>query len=85
MTYTIQSAQWGNEDNTSAVIFTKENGAVAVSLKDTPAEWANLLEFQKTNPTSPMPVFTTPASTKQQRLEKQLGMTISELKVLLNG
>lgn len=82
MTYTIRSAQWGNEENTSAVIFTKENGAVAISQNDTPDEWANFAEFRKTNAVASMPTFAPPAS-KQQALEKRLGMTVAELKALL--
>jgi hypothetical protein len=41
MSYTIISAWWGNEDNTSAVIITEEAAAVAISEVDTPDEWAS--------------------------------------------
>ncbi len=41
--YTIVSAQWGNEEKTSAVMQTKESGAVAVSERDRPVLWAKLM------------------------------------------
>lgn len=49
MTYTILSAQWGNEDKSSAVITTKEAAAVAVSPVDTPEEWYAFLEWSSKN------------------------------------
>jgi hypothetical protein len=49
MTFTIISANYANEENTAAVITTKENGAVAISDIDTPEEWENLLSWGKEN------------------------------------
>lgn len=45
MTYTIISAQYANENNTAAVIRTEEAGAVLLSEKDTPDEWAAMLAW----------------------------------------
>lgn len=40
MSYTILSARYANAENTCAVAQTVEAGSVAISLVDTPAEWA---------------------------------------------
>jgi len=45
MSYTILSAQWGNDEATSVVAVTEEVGAVALSQADTPEEWQNFLEW----------------------------------------
>jgi hypothetical protein len=50
MTYTIQAAQWGNRERTSAVIRSAEVGHVAISAADTPAEWAAFQTWAQTNP-----------------------------------
>jgi len=84
--YTINFAKWANENNTAVVIFTMEAGAVAISEKDTPEEWDNFLNWSKTNTVQLFPVTPpTPPLTKKEIAEKRLGMTIQELKVLLNG
>ena len=46
MPYTIISARWGNNERTSAVIITKEAAAVAISVADTPEEWARFQEWR---------------------------------------
>lgn len=43
MTYTILSARYANEDNTAAIIITKEAAAVLASQKDTPDLWETML------------------------------------------
>lgn len=55
MSYTIQSAQWGNVEQTSAVIITQEVGAVAISIIDTPSEWAAFISWAGTNSVSSVP------------------------------
>ena len=83
MTYTIRSATWGNTDKNSAVILSDECSYVAISEADTPEEWKNFTEWQKTNPVSDLPVGK--PMTKKDILEKKMGMTITELKALING
>jgi hypothetical protein len=87
MAYTILSATWGNEQQTSAVVVTQEVAAVAISQVDTPAEWANFQNWLKTNPVAPLPVMPTKAtlSTDQKfnNFLTQLGMTSTELKAEL--
>ena len=80
MTYTIQSAQWGDEARDSAVIMTAEVAAVAISARDTPEEWAAFQEWQTSNTVaelSPRP----PPLTKDQKFDQfftGLGMTPAE-------
>lgn len=50
MTYTIQAAQYANEDNTAAVIVTEEAGAVLLSAVDTPDLWAEMLAWGAPDP-----------------------------------
>lgn len=45
MTYTIKTASWGNEDNTSAILNTEEVGHVCISERDTPQEWVAMLAW----------------------------------------
>ena len=44
MIYTILSARYANEDGTAIVITTFEAGDVAISEKDTPEIWADVIE-----------------------------------------
>jgi len=87
MTYTIRSAQWGNEAHTSAVIDTVEVNNVAISLADTPQEWAAFLIFASTHIVAEVPVIPLPpVLTKAERLDRMLasrGLTLADLKTLL--
>lgn len=53
MTYRIKAARYANVEHTSAVIRTKEAGDVAISEKDTPEEWAAMLERGDVKPYQP--------------------------------
>lgn len=44
MTYTLKSARYANEDHSSAIIDTEEDGHVAISAVDTPEHWKHLHE-----------------------------------------
>jgi hypothetical protein len=81
----IISAQWGNENHTSAVIVTDEAGAVAISAVDTPREWAEFQEWMKSNVVADLPAALPPA-TKQQKFDRWLagiGATPAEIKAML--
>jgi hypothetical protein len=85
MIYTMQSAQWGNSDHSSAVIVTEESGAVAISAVDTPREWAEFIEWAKGNVVVDEPALP-PQPTKQQKFDRWLssiGATAEEIKAML--
>jgi hypothetical protein len=46
MTYTIINARYANEDNTAIVITTVEAGDVAISEKDTPELWSQVISLE---------------------------------------
>lgn len=46
MIYTILSARYANEENTAIVITTQEAGDVALSERDTPELWEQVLELE---------------------------------------
>lgn len=88
MTYTIRAAQWGNADRTSAVLFSEEVGAVAISERDTPEEWAGFLQWQSYgHPVEGMPQAVPPLALdragKIDRLQRRLGMSVDEIKAVL--
>lgn len=98
MAYTIITASYGNEDNTSAVINTEEVGHAAINPINYPEEWANLLAWEaKGNRIRPLVESTgykTMIAEKQRRQQLKpiaaqklasFGLTVEELKVLLNG
>lgn len=55
MAYTILSAQYANEDSSSAVIETSEAAAVLVSERDTPDLWADMLAWGEPASFAPSP------------------------------
>lgn len=61
MTYTALSAQYANAEHTSAIILTKEAGAVAISERDTPELWEKVLAALSPSPyqhpAPPTPTF----------------------------
>lgn len=71
MTYVILSAAYANASHTAAVIQTPNIGAVLLSLSDTPAEWALMLEWG--NPTDYV-APSLPVPTSVTRLQFAKGM-----------
>lgn len=82
MTYTILSAQWGNEDKSAVVAITREVAAVALSAVDTPEEWAAFQKWAQSNLVSALPVPVVVTLTPEQKLAK-IGLTPAELKTLV--
>jgi len=86
MSYTILSAQWGNAEQTSAVVMTVEVAALAISAGDTPKDWADFQAWAAINPVAPVPTST--PSTKQQKLDsffKKMGVTPAEFKAAIGA
>lgn len=42
--FTVQSAQFANEDENAAIIYTKESAGVIISESDTPELWQQAIE-----------------------------------------
>lgn len=76
MSYTIQSAQYANEDNTAAIIMTDEAGAVLVSEGDTPELWAEMQAWG--TPDAFVPAPTAPAKTYKADIWRRASDTEAE-------
>lgn len=72
MTYTIKSAQWGNEDRTSVIAITEEVAAVALSEVDTPKEWENFLKWAQKNEVAELPTPQARPPSKVELLEARI-------------
>jgi hypothetical protein len=55
MSYTIDSAHWGDTARDTAVIVTKEAGHLFLSARDHPEEWAALIAWNVDNPVADVP------------------------------
>lgn len=82
MTYTILGAQWGNTEKTSAIIVSKEAGAVALSVLDTPKEWDAFVVWAKKNTVAELPVQEPRPLSKVQILENRIAALEAMIKPL---
>jgi len=72
MTYTILSAQWGNAEQSSAVIRTQEVGHVAISERDTPEEWAAFQTWKASNVVSSPPAPLAPPANEMALMRERI-------------
>jgi hypothetical protein len=76
---TVLSAQWGNEQRSSAVIFTAEAGAVAISEVDTPEEWKVFETWTLSNAVSPLTMPLPPRKSELDLLEERVAALEAKL------